>query len=593
MEIYAKRYALYQQKYNEIRKKYKLIGALRLVAFLGIVYCFYLSVSRGDYQYLYVTGGLVIVFLIFLRIHASYSWKMRYAEALMQINKEEDQFIKEDQWNFEDGAEFHTPDHSYAYDLDIFGPKSIYQYLNRTASYKGKEYLATLLKSRSNKADILKNQEVIKELSQKVEWRQEIYAYSKLSNLSKDAYLRLKAWSESKVNELSKVSLVLAYVLPLIFVLASIGFFIDSTNAVWGYIASTVFSFNLICALSKVRAIQVELGGVEKIHETIESYSSIIKRIEKEEFATARMKEYLKEIKSDSFKASAELKKLSRLFEQLETVANLFVSILFNGLFQFHVHVLHKFLKWKKEKGRLVLTVIDIVGEVEAFNSLGNYSYNNRSYTFPVLNETKKMSFQNLGHPLIHAKKRVTNDIDFSNQRFVILTGSNMSGKSTFLRTIGVNLVLAGIGAPICATKATFFPLPLLVSMRLTDSLEDSESYFYAEVKRLKMIIEQVQSESCFVLLDEILRGTNSDDKQSGTIGVILKLIREQTYGMIATHDLEVCNTTNDYPEILMNKCFEVEIKNDDLHFDYKIRDGICQNKNATFIMKKMQIIDS
>jgi DNA mismatch repair ATPase MutS len=128
--------------------------------------------------------------------------------------------------------------------------------------------------------------------------------------------------------------------------------------------------------------------------------------------------------------------------------------------------------------------------------------------------------------------------------------------------------------------------------MRLTDSLEDSESYFYAEVKRLKMIIEKVQEESCFVLLDEILRGTNSDDKQSGTIGVILKLIQEKTYGIIATHDLEVCNVTYQFPDILINKCFEVEIKNDDLFFDYKIRDGICKNKNATFIMKKMEIID-
>ncbi|WP_413512108.1 MutS-related protein [Myroides odoratus] len=592
MEIYAKRHSFFQHKYNEIRKKYKIVGALRLVAFLGIVYCFYLSVSRADYHYLYVTGGLIVVFLIFLRIHASYSWKMRYAEALMQINQEENDFIKEDKWPSDQGTEFHTPDHPYAFDLDIFGPKSIYQYLNRTASYKGKEYLATLLKSRSNKEDILKNQEVIKELSQKVEWRQEIYAYSKLSNLSKESYERLKAWSQSKVTSLSKVSLVLAYALPLIFAGASIGLLVDSSNILWGYVASTAFTFNLICALAKVRTIQIELGGVEKIHETIESYSAISKRIEKEEFATERMKDYLKEIKSDSFKASVELKKLSRLFEQLETVANLFVSILFNGLFQFHVHVLHKFLTWKKEKGHLVEKVIDIVGEIEAFNSLGNFSYNNRSYTFPVLNDSQKMTFQNLGHPLLHATKRVTNDIDFSEHRFVILTGSNMSGKSTFLRTMGVNLVLAGIGAPICATKATFFPLPLLVSMRLTDSLDDSESYFYAEVKRLKMIIEHVQQESCFVLLDEILRGTNSDDKQSGTIGVILKLIREKTYGMIATHDLEVCNTTHAYPSILSNKCFEVEINQDDLHFDYKIRDGICQNKNATFIMKKMQIID-
>lgn len=592
MEIYAKRHSFFQHKYNEIRKKYKLVGALRLLAFLGIVSFFYLSVSRADYHYLYVAGGLIVVFLTFLRIHASYSWKMRYAEALMQINQDENDFIKEDKWLLDQGAEFHTPDHPYAFDLDIFGPKSLYQYLNRTASYKGREYLATLLKSRSNKEDILKNQELIKELSQKVEWRQEIYAYSKLSNLSKESYERLKAWSQSKVTSLSKVSLVLAYALPLIFVGASLAFFVDSSNILWGYVASTAFTFNLICAFAKVRAIQIELGGVDKIYETIESYSAISKRIEKEEFATERMKDYLKEIKSDSFKASVELEKLGRLFEQLETVANLFVSILFNGLFQFHVHVLHKFLTWKKEKGHLVEKVIDIVGEIEAFNSLGNFSYNNRSYTFPVLNDAQKMTFQNLGHPLLHATKRVTNAIDFSEHRFVILTGSNMSGKSTFLRTIGVNLVLAGIGAPICATKATFFPLPLLVSMRLTDSLDDSESYFYAEVKRLKMIIEQVQQESCFVLLDEILRGTNSDDKQSGTIGVILKLIREKTYGMIATHDLEVCNTTHAYPSILSNKCFEVEINQDDLHFDYKIRDGICQNKNATFIMKKMQIID-
>lgn len=202
------------------------------------------------------------------------------------------------------------------------------------------------------------------------------------------------------------------------------------------------------------------------------------------------------------------------------------------------------------------------------------------------------MQFKDLGHPLIAAKKRVCNDIDFSEQRFVILTGSNMSGKSTFLRTVGINLVLAGIGAPICASKASFFPMPIYVSMRLTDSLEDSESYFYAEVKRLKLIMEEAHRQPSFVLLDEILRGTNSDDKQSGTIGVILKLIQEQTFGVIATHDLEVCAITAQHPQILMNKCFEVEIQDDDLRFDYKIRPGVCQNKNATFIMKKMQIID-
>jgi DNA mismatch repair ATPase MutS len=161
----------------------------------------------------------------------------------------------------------------------------------------------------------------------------------------------------------------------------------------------------------------------------------------------------------------------------------------------------------------------------------------------------------------------------------MILTGSNMSGKSTFLRSLGINMVLAGIGSPVCASAASIHPLPVLVSMRLSDSLSDSESYFFAEIKRLKQIMNALENQPAFVLLDEILRGTNSDDKRNGTIEVI------------ATHDIEVCLTTNEYPKILTNACFEVEIKEDDLHFDYKLRDGICKNKSATFLMKKMGVI--
>ncbi|WP_010250663.1 MutS-related protein [Myroides injenensis] len=593
MEIYTKRKEVFEKKYNKIRSKYRIVGAIRLIVFFAIVYFFYLAVSRADSTFLYITGAGIVAFIILLKIHAEYSWRMRYVQALLDINKDEVAFLEKDERPFDDGSEFITTDHPYAFDLDIFGKKSLFQYLNRTSSYIGKDKLATLLKYKLDKENILENQDTIKELSQKVEWRQEINAYSRISNLDKLAYERLKSWSNSSVELLSKSRIVLAYVFPILLGLSIIAYFISSDSTLFGYLISFLFSINLVIASSNVKAIQKELGGADKVHETINSYSSIIKRIEKEHFTTNKMTGFLKELKKDSFHASKELKVLSRLFEQLETVANLFVMVVFNGFVQYHVHVLNRFLLWKKEKGHLVQTAIEIVGEVEALNSLANFSYNNRTYTFPTVSEEGgEMYFNELGHPLINEQKRVCNDISFNNQRFVILTGSNMSGKSTFLRTVGVNLVLANIGAPICANQAAFFPLPLFVSMRLTDSLEDSESYFYAEVKQLKMIIEKVQVEPCFVLLDEILRGTNSDDKQSGTIGVIHKLIREQTYGVIATHDLEVCNTTHVYPEVLINKCFEVEIKEDDLNFDYKIRDGVCQNKNATFIMKKMQIID-
>mgnify|MGYP006154177369 FL=1 len=166
-----------------------------------------------------------------------------------------------------------------------------------------------------------------------------------------------------------------------------------------------------------------------------------------------------------------------------------------------------------------------------------------------------------------------------------------MSGKSTFLRSLGINMVLAGTGSVVCAKQANVHPLPILVSMRLSDSLSDSESYFFAEIKRLKQIMDGLTIEPAFVLLDEILRGTNSDDKRNGTIEVLKKVIGKKAIGAIATHDIEVCLTTNDFPEILSNNCFEVEIVNNDLHFDYKLRNGICQNKSATFLMKKMEII--
>jgi DNA mismatch repair ATPase MutS len=185
----------------------------------------------------------------------------------------------------------------------------------------------------------------------------------------------------------------------------------------------------------------------------------------------------------------------------------------------------------------------------------------------------------------------VTNSVDFAQKSFIILTGSNMSGKSTFLRTLGINLVLANAGSPVCAHSASVHPMDILVSMRLSDSLSDSESYFFAEVKRLKEIMDELDNHRCFILLDEILRGTNSDDKRTGTIEVVRNVIAKKAIGAIATHDLEVCNTTDEFPETLVNKCFEVEIKDNELHFDYRLRDGICQNKSATFLMKKMGVI--
>ena len=166
-----------------------------------------------------------------------------------------------------------------------------------------------------------------------------------------------------------------------------------------------------------------------------------------------------------------------------------------------------------------------------------------------------------------------------------------MSGKSTFLRALGVNMLLASMGLPVCAQKATIHPMPLLVSMRLSDSLSAGKSYFFAEINRLRSIMETLAQAPCFVLLDELLRGTNSEDKQSGTFKIIEKMVLLKAIGVIATHDLEVCALSEKYPKVLQNKCFESQIVHGELYFDYTLKEGICQNKNATFLMEKMGII--
>jgi DNA mismatch repair ATPase MutS len=298
-------------------------------------------------------------------------------------------------------------------------------------------------------------------------------------------------------------------------------------------------------------------------------------------------------LKSGKSSAAHAISRLASLLNYLETIVNLLVSILLNGLFLFHVHVLYALERWKKANSQKIIPWLKLLGETEALNSLANLSFNNPGFSRPVVKETEALAAEELGHPLIAAEKRITNSLSFSQQRFVILTGSNMSGKSTFLRTLGVNLVLANAGSMVCAKHFEFYPYEVEVSMRITDSLQDSESFFYAELKRLQHIIQQLQAgRKTFIILDEILRGTNSNDKHNGTVGLIHKLVSAGACGIIATHDLTVSKLAEQYPSYISNECFESEIINDELVFDYKLRHGVCTRLSASFLMKKMGVID-
>ena len=590
MEPYKSRSHNYSQELTKTKTQYNTISLLRLASILLFLILGYYYLQDNQMLLFALSISFLIAFFLLMRWHSKLQFQIKMREALVSINTNEREYLENNKLPFENGEEFIDFQHPYAYDLDVFGNHSLFQNFNRTATYIGKKTLANQCVRLLPNEDIIRNQQAVKELADKLDWRQEFLALAKISQDTKPAFESLLKWSKSNSTPLSKGTVWISILSPVLFLGAAVAYW-STSNAVYLNVLSFIFIFNLGFLGWFMKRIQLEIAHSSSIDTIISHYGLLLQKIEKEDFRAEKLIQLQKQLTYKNEKASGHLKHLASLFSSMDTIQNLITGTVFNGTFLYNLHIFKSLIVWKNQHAAVLEDWLNVIGEFEMLNSLANVSYNNPDFVFPELNTKYEISFADLSHPLLPKKNRVGNDIDFQPKSFMILTGSNMSGKSTFLRSLGVNMMLTGMGAAVCATKANVHPMPVLVSMRLSDSLSDSESYFFAEIKRLKQIMDELDHKPAFVLLDEILRGTNSDDKRNGTIEVIKKVIAKKALGAIATHDIEVCLTTNDFPDTLTNKCFEVEIINNDLHFDFLLRDGICKNKSATFLMKKLGVI--
>ena len=590
MEIYKLKKEGFSAVLNGINKKYNSISVLRLLAIVFFLISMYYYIKISEIIFIIAAIFLFIAFVILMRFHTKLLFQKKVNQALFDINENEISYLERNKIPFENGQEFNDFHHPYAYDLDIFGEHSLFQNLNRTATYIGKKTFANQLLTMLPNDEITRNHQAVKELSEKLDWRQEFLAFAKISNDSQSNYETLLKWSTFNSKPLSKLSFFIAYFSPLLFLGVLIAYLV-SFNTTFASVLSYLFVINLMILGRFIKRIQMEVANSTDIDKTIHQYSLLLQKIENESFQSEKLIDLQQKLTFKKENASVHLKQLAGLFSNMDTIGNFVTAIVFNGTFLFNLHVLKSLIQWKIDHTEALEDWLEVVGEIEMLNSLANMSYNNPEFVYPTLNSNFEIDFTDLSHPLLKEKTRIGNEVRFHPESFMILTGSNMSGKSTFLRSLGINMVLSGMGSPVCASQANVHPLPVLVSMRLSDSLSDSESYFFAEIKRLKQIMDELENRPAFVLLDEILRGTNSDDKRNGTIEVVKKVIGKKAIGAIATHDIEVCLTTNEFPNVLTNKCFEVEIVNNELYFDYKLRDGICRNRSATFLMKKMGVI--
>ena len=585
LEFYVQQKTELEKEDAILKRKSLNLSILRFIVFLATCGLVYFTFGSFSEVFIVAFSGFFLFSFLVLKYH-NLKRKKEVVEAKININKTEIKVLDKDFHHLKTGEEFVNSSHFYSNDIDLFGKGSFFQYLNRTATIDGKTVLANTLTENKITA-ILEKQNALKELSEKVIWRQHFSALASL--------VVVKNTSKSIVNWISNYTSVL----PKYLIKIQIGFSLI-TLALIGFLSFGFISFSYLIIWFFVGLFITSKFGkktlqiyteIDKISDTFRQYHKLLNEIESEEFTSEVLKEKKGIIKSEEKKASSIVKEFSKILNTFDQRNNDVIAILGNGLFLFEIYNACTVEKWIFKYQHSVKDWFDVVAFFDAQNSLANFNFNHPKFVFPEISDKKGIiKSAMLGHPLLKVAKRIDNNFSIEDEQFFIITGANMAGKSTFLRTVSLSIVMANCGLTVCAESFQYSPVKLITSMRTSDSLTDDESYFYSELKRLKFIVDEIKEEKYFIILDEILKGTNSKDKAIGSKKFVEKLTKSKSTGIIATHDVSLCELENEFSGI-KNYYFDAEIIMDELHFDYTLKKGVCKNMNASFLLKKMEIV--
>lgn len=589
---YTERLSLTKGQLQQVKKQIFRISMLRLTLFIAGVAGIYFFFSQTPLLIVCICLTFLPLFIL-VKIHNRFFIRKEWLETQAHIIQEELQALSGDYSSFEDGKEYVNPEHPYSFDLDIFGRRSLFQSINRTCTFFGKNRLAKWLQNHLHeKTSIEKRQEMIREISEHTLFREQFRVAGLVHHGQSSDGEKIQAWSQSPAQYLH-AGWVKAFIwgVPVINSLLLITSLAGWTSFSWLGLSFGIFLVLSFGIIKRATYIQETYGKQLK---SLNGYARLIALAKAENWKSAGMQELMERFSLNGQSPIQALQQLSKELDRLDLRNNQFLYVLLEGSIFFQLQEIVRIERWKARYGQHISKWLETVGELDALCSLGTFAYNHPQYTYPELTE-KPFCFlaTQMGHPLMPASQCVKNDATIpSRPFFLIITGANMAGKSTYLRTIGVNYLLACIGAPVCCERLKLHPNQLITSLRTSDSLSDNESYFFAELKRLKRIIDLLnQGQQLFIILDEILKGTNSMDKQKGSFDLIRQFMQLKANGIIATHDLLLGNLIKQFPEEIRNYCFEADIKENELTFSYKLREGVAQNMNACFLMKKMGII--
>jgi hypothetical protein len=582
---YTGRITTLNESLKKAQKIYQFYSFLRLIFFLLSVTSIFVFWNSG-----YMILGLIITFSMFL-VAVSLSVDAKYQRdkllILIEINRNEIDVSKGDWSMFDEGNEFKDSKHPFSFDLDIFGEKSIFQLINRTVSFEGKNKLASILQNGTS--SITLNNKAINELSSNIKWCQEFMSEGIVSKKEKGYPKSLGNLKDFEIM-IPKGLNFFRISLPIIAISTTILYTNDIIN---GFVFSFIFSLIML-------PLMLFLKNTNSMTLRVSDQSSRVRIILKqlELFRDLEIKDpEFKAKQSEFFKSNesvlASIKQFEKIIKRFEFRLNLFVGVLLNFFLSWDFQMIYQLNNWLKDNKDKLVGWEDNLADIEVWISGAIFKFNHKNSTFTAFNDENYIDIEGISHPFIDSKKKIANNVIIKNdQNFLIITGPNMAGKSTYLRSLGLAFLFSNAGFPVLADSCSIPHLKLFTSMRTSDDLTSESSYFHAELIRLRFIMDAIESgEKVFIILDEILKGTNSKDKEIGSTKFLQKLVKLNAKGVIATHDLSLCKLSTDSIHF-KNMFFDSTIENDELYFSYQINEGICQNMNASFLLSKMKLVD-
>lgn len=591
--IYKNRIGTFSSRLKTTVKRINTISNLRLVIVIVTVLLLYFFIRSGHKTSAGITGVLGLTTFVSLCIYHESLFKRRIRlNNLISINQNGINRVTGEWSIFKDtGKEFIDDDHPYTSDLDIFGDSSLFQWINATNTFYGRLFLASSLRGENvTTVKIKLNRDAVDEMAQLLDLRQN-FQESGIGNECSEDPKEIIDWSENDDKEIIKPGLENFYkILPWfsLAVLITDTLYLKTVilPAVLYFIQTVLFSVYYLKSKKLFNTFQNK-------GKYLNSFASISKHFETGEYSSELLNEYKKALTDKFGKGASEaISEFSKILSKADIRSNALAHFIVNAIWLWDIKCVIKSEKWKRNNGKRIRKWIEAIGHLEKISSLSIIAFENPSWTFPLICDSGSITARNIGHPLISASNNIGNDFSLNSEKNIaIITGSNMSGKSTFLRTVAINLVLAYAGSPVCANEMECGLFNIYTSMRTKDNLNRNVSTFFSELLRIKTILNSVSSgKQTIFFIDEIFSGTNSMDRVTGAMAVLKTLQSNNSLGMISTHDLELCKLEDDCEKRFINYHFREYYEDNNIRFDYKLHMGPSETRNAIYLIKMVGI---